>query len=174
MVGIPDGLGAYGDNDGTLAIIMNHELGNTAGIVRQHGARGAFVSQWIIRKSDLAVLHGGDLIKQQVTWDRATQSFVTGPSAIARLCSADLPAPTAFYNRKTGKGYTGRIFMNGGESGNEGRAFAHVVTGPGAGISYELPSLGRLSYENAVASPYEQDKTIVISTDDSTLGRVYV
>jgi hypothetical protein len=174
MVAIPDGLGAFDNNDGTISVVMNHELGNTAGGVRLHGARGAFVSQWIIRKSDLAVLHGGDLIKQQVTWDRTSRSFVTGPSAMARLCSADLPAATAFYNTKSGKGYTGRIFMNGEESGNEGRAFAHVVTGPASGISFELPSLGRFSWENSVASPFEQDKTVVIGLDDSTPGQVYV
>jgi hypothetical protein len=51
------------------------------------------------------------------------------------------------------------------------------VSGPGAGISYQLPSLGKLSWENALASPYEQDKTVVIGTDDhsaSSLGQVYV
>lgn len=174
MVGIPDGLGAFDNNDGTITVLMNHELGATAGVVRQHGAKGAFVSQWTIRKSDLKVLHGGDLIKQQILWDRATSTFAPGVSAISRFCSADLPAVSAFYNSKTGKGYTGRIFMNGEETGAEGRAFAHIVTGPGAGTSYELPSLGRLSYENSLASPFEQDKTIVISTDDSTPGQVYV
>lgn len=174
MAGLPDGLGAFDNGDGTITVLMNHEIGGTSGVVRQHGAKGAFVSQWIIRKSDLKVLHGGDLIKQQILWDRTTATFAPGVSAISRLCSADLPAVSAFYNSKTGKGYTGRIFMNGEETGNEGRAFAHIVTGPGAGTSYELPSLGRLSYENALASPFEQDKTIVISTDDSTPGQVYV
>jgi hypothetical protein len=174
MVGIPDGLGAFDNNDGTITVLMNHELGNTAGAVRQHGAKGAFVSQWIIRKSDLKVLHGGDLIKQQILWDRTTSTFALGVSAISRFCSADLPAVSAFYNSKTGKGYTGRIFMNGEETGDEGRSFAHIVTGPGAGTSYELPSLGRLSTENAVASPFEQDKTVVISMDDSTPGQLYV
>lgn len=174
MVGLPDGLGAFDNHDGTITVLMNHEIGNTAGVIRQHGAKGAFVSQWVVRKSDLKVLHGGDLIKQQILWDRSTSTFAPGISAISRLCSADLPAASAFYNSKTGKGYTGRIFMNGEETGNEGRAFAHIVTGPGAGTSYELPSLGRLSYENALASPFEQDKTVVISTDDSTPGQVYV
>ena len=41
MVGIPDGLGAYDNGDGTFTVLMNHELGNTAGIVRAHGARGS-------------------------------------------------------------------------------------------------------------------------------------
>ena len=47
MVGIPDGLGAYDNGNGTFTILMNHELGNTAGNVRDHGARGSFVSQWV-------------------------------------------------------------------------------------------------------------------------------
>jgi hypothetical protein len=174
MVGIPDGLGAYDNHDGTFTVLMNHELGPTAGIVRRHGFAGAFVSQWIVRKSDLAVLHGGDLAKQVLEWSAATGNYVPATRPMARLCSADLPAGSAFYNRRSGKGYSGRIFMNGEEAGNEGRAFAHVVSGPGAGISYELPSLGKFSWENSVASSFEQDKTVVIGMDDSTPGQLYV
>ena len=48
MVGLPDGLGAYDNGDGTFTLLMNHELGATSGVVRAHGARGAFVSAWPI------------------------------------------------------------------------------------------------------------------------------
>ena len=174
MVGIPDGLGAFDNNDGTFTVLMNHELGPTLGVAREHGFAGAFVSHWIIRKDDLRVLHGGDQIKKLIEWDALSGKFVRATRAIGRLCSADLPLPSAFYDRKSGKGYTGRIFMDGEEVGAEGRAFAHIVTGPGAGISYELPSLGKFSWENAVASPYEQERTVVIGMDDSTPGQVYV
>jgi secreted PhoX family phosphatase len=34
--------------------------------------------------------------------------------------------------------------------------------------------MGKFSYENSLANPTEQDKTIVISTDDATPGQVYV
>lgn len=174
LVGIPDGLGAYDNDDGTFTLLVNHELGNTVGVDRLHGAKGAFVSKWIIRKSDLAVLHGGDLVKQQYFYNAATQAFEQKVAAMSRLCSADLPEVSAFFNSRTGKGYSGRIFMNGEESGAEGRAFAHIVTGPGAGIAYELPSLGKFSWENSIASPFEQDRTVVIGTDDSTPGQIYV
>jgi hypothetical protein len=30
MVGIPDGLGAYDNGDGTFTVLMNHELGSTS------------------------------------------------------------------------------------------------------------------------------------------------
>ncbi len=174
LVGIPDGLGAYDNHDGTFTIVMNHELGATNGTVRAHGFAGAFVSQWIVRKSDLAVLHGGDLMKRVLEWNVATMSYQPATKPFGRLCSADLAPATAFYNRRTAKGYAGRIFMDGEEVGNEGRAFAHIVTGPNAGTSFELPALGKFSWENSLASPYEQDRTIVIGTDDSTPGQVYV
>lgn len=174
MVGIPDGMGAYDNGDGTFTVLMNHELGATSGVARRHGFAGAFVSQWIVRKSDLAVLHGGDLIKQAMEWNAALGAYQPATRAFGRFCSADLAAPGAFYNRRTGKGYTGRIFLNGEEVGNEGRAFAHIATGPSAGVSFELPSLGKFSWENSVASPFEQDKTVVIGQDDSTPGQLYV
>jgi Bacterial protein of unknown function (DUF839) len=176
MVGIPDGLGAFDNYDGTFTVLMNHELPQTSGIERQHGFTGAFVSHWIVRKSDLTVLHGGDQAKQVLEWKDA--KFVPAEQPIGRLCSADLAQPSAFYDRSSGKGYTGRIFMDGEEVGPKGRAFAHIVSGPGAGISYELPSLGKFSWENALASPYEQEKTVVVGTDDDSappqLGQVYV
>lgn len=175
MVGIPDGLGAYDNGDGTFTLLMNHELGNTAGIVRAHGGKGSFVSKWIISKTDLKVLSGEDLIKKVKLWDTATSTFVDSTtSAFARFCSADLPPLTAFYNAATGKGYNGRIFLNGEETGAEGRAFAHIVTGTNAGTSYELPYLGKFSWENALAHPNAGDKTIVVGTDDSTPGQVYI
>lgn len=49
------------------------------------------------------------------------------------------------------------------------------ATGADVGSTYELPSLGKLSYENAVAYPYTySDTTVVVSADDSTPGQVYV
>ncbi len=64
--------------------------------------------------------------------------------------------------------------MNGEETGNEGRGMAHIATGVEAGTSYQIPHMGRYSYENSVASPYPQDKTIVVGLDDSSPGQVYV
>ncbi len=174
MVGIPDGLGAFDNGDGSFTLLMNHELGPDSGSVRRHGQKGSFVSKWRIRKSDLAVLQGEDLVGTVMGWDAAAGRFVASASPFARFCSADLAPESAFFNRRSGRGFAGRIFLNGEEIGAEGRAFAHLATGDNAGFSFELPSLGRLSWENAVASPFEQDKTIVIGQDDSTPGQVYV
>ncbi|MFN0021094.1 MAG: calcium-binding protein [Pirellulaceae bacterium] len=170
MVGIPDGLGAFDNGNGTFTVLMNHELGNTAGIVRDHGSKGAFVSRWVIDKSTLEVLEGDDLIKQTYIWNSTLNGgaggFEAATTAINRLCGADLPDVTAFYNSASGKGTTARIFMNGEETSN-GRAFAHIASGPSAGQSWELPWTGKYAWENHVASPYAQDKTVVMGLDDS-------
>jgi secreted PhoX family phosphatase len=63
--------------------------------------------------------------------------------------------------------------MNGEESGPQGRAFGHVVQGLGNSSTWELPYLGRFSWENSVASPYAQDKTIVAGLDDTGGGELY-
>jgi hypothetical protein len=39
MVGISDGLGAFDNGDGTFTVLMNHEIANTLGVTRAHGAK---------------------------------------------------------------------------------------------------------------------------------------
>lgn len=227
-VGLPDGMGAYDNGDGTFTLLVNHEarggdlpggrgsesyvtntvsvistnfqnevvtnlsrvvVTNTAealGITRAYGGKGAFISEWVFAKSNLVALSGKDLIRSNGVhvWDRSTRQHRLFDPAIdyhfSRFCSADLPAAEAFYNPNTGKGTTDRIFLNGEEDGAPralgGRAFAHIVTGPEKGNSYELPYLGLFAWENAVASPFAQDKTIVMGLDDSdvTNSQVYV
>lgn len=169
MAGIPDGLGAFDNGDGTFTVLMNHEFSENLGAVRAHGATGAFVSKWIIQKGSLRVLHGEDLIQQVGVWSNAGWSYETGVE-ISRLCSADLPPVTAFFNPETGRGYDGRLLMNGEERGAEGLAYAHALDG----VSYQLPWLGRFSWENNVAHPGAGDKTVVIGLDDSGDGQLYV
>jgi hypothetical protein len=189
MVGIPDGLGAFDnrrddDDDGraragTFTLLMNHELGPTQGAVRDHGATGAFVSRWVINKSDLSVVSGDDQIKRVFTQDPVTGAWsrVSGYQ-FDRFCSADLAAPSAFFHR--GRGTRQRIYLNGEErrppfstppgttQENYGHAWAHILTGPRNGRTFEVNDIGEMSFENVVASPFGQRKTIVVGLDDST------
>lgn len=181
MAGTPDGLGAFDNNNGTFTVLMNHEFGNTAGIARAHGSTGTFVSKWIINKADFSVVSGADLIQNVKLWNPGTSSYITYNSttpsplaALGRFCSADLAPASAFYNPATGKGTLERIFLNGEETGNEGRAFGHIATGAASGTSYELMALGKASFENQIASPTISDTTVVIGLDDATPGQVYV
>jgi 2',3'-cyclic-nucleotide 2'-phosphodiesterase/3'-nucleotidase/5'-nucleotidase len=178
MAGLADGTGAYDNGNGTFIFLVSHELGSTLGVNRAHGAKGAFVSKWVINKSDLSVVSGSDLIQKVNLWNGTGYTLynpadTTSKKAFNRFCSSDLPAVSAFYNAATGLGTQERIFMNGEEAGNEGRAFGHILTGVNAGTTYELPYLGKFSWENSVASPVAQNKTIVVGTDDATPGQVY-
>ncbi|MFZ4598966.1 MAG: hypothetical protein ACOYNN_10000, partial [Terrimicrobiaceae bacterium] len=189
MTGIPDGMGAYASGNNTFTVLLNHELGNTAGVTRDHGSKGSFVSQWTINKNTLAVNGAQDLIQNVALWNGSgyttfnnSSPIVTGAAsaaaynaAIGRLCSGDLAAISAFYNSNTSLGTQERIFLSGEEIGAEGRLFAHVATGASAGTSYELPRLGKFSWENALANPTAQNKTVVIGLDDtSPAGELYM
>lgn len=170
MVGIPDGLGAFDNGNGTFTVLMNQELTGSVGIARDHGFKGAFVSKWIIDKDGLTALHGEDLMKSVYRWDTTTASYAPLAAPMSRFCSGDLAAPSAFFNSATGAGYNGRIYLNGEENGTTGRAFAHFLDGN----SYELPAFGKMGFENSTANPATGDKTVVVSTDDGTGGQVYV
>jgi hypothetical protein len=186
LVGIPDGMGAlpgkfaengdYAADKAFMTIFVSHELGATSGVPRAHGATGAFVSQWTLHLDSKQVVGGEDLITKVMSWDNLNKQFVdtTGTTRFGRFCSADLPAKTAFYNPATGRGFDGRLYMKGEESGNEGRAYATVVSGDGKGTAYQLPFLGRLSRENSLAHPNAGDKTLVVGLDDSSPGQVYL
>jgi uncharacterized protein YjiK len=173
LVGIPDGLGAYDNGDGTFTILMNHEVTNTQGITRAHGSVGSFVSKWVVNKTTKQVVSGDDLIKQVFNWNGSAYALSGSPFAFDRLCSADLPAATALFNSGSGNGSSARLYLNGEETSG-GRAFAHVVDGPDAGKSYHLAHFGFTNFENVVLSPKAQDKTIAIMTNDSGDGEVFV
>ena len=173
LVGLLDGLGAFDNGNGTFTVLANHEIGASLGVNRAHGTNGGFVSKIIVAKSNLAVLNVSDLATNIQVWNGS--SFVQSNTTIARLCSADLPAVSAFHFPGGSVGTPNRIFMNGEESSN-GRAFAWLATGPDAGKAWELPYLGKFAWENSVASPHAQAKTIVMGLDDdgTTDSQVYV
>jgi len=177
MSGLMDGMGAYDNNNGTFTLLINHEISNSLGKVRAHGNTGAYVSKWVINKSDLQVVSGSDLISKVNLWNGSGYTTYTSsspmPVGFSRFCAAELAMPSAFYNTATGLGTQERIYLNGEESGVEGRAFAHILTGVNTGTTYELPYLGKYSWENAVASPYMSNKTVVAGLDDVTGGQVY-
>jgi hypothetical protein len=170
MVGIPDGLGAFNSDLHNFTLIMNHELLAANGIARAHGSKGAFVSRWKIDRRTLEVVKGEDFTPSPdkvFLWDPAAEKYVPGTTVWERHCSGDLARPGAFWHQ--GKGATERIYMNG-EEVSQGRAWARIATGPHAGEAWQLPRLGRMSYENAVASPHPQRKTVVMLTDDGNLS----
>jgi hypothetical protein len=168
MVGVPDGLGAFRSEGDRFTLLMNHEItAALPGVQRAHGRNGAFVSRWVIDRETFEVVKGEDLTPSPnavFVWDTKFGRYTQATTQWHRLCSADLPQPTAFLTK--GLGTPDRIFCDGEEI-TEGRAWARIVTGPHAGEAWQLPRMGRLSFENVVASPSAQERTVVVLTDDS-------
>ena len=112
------------------------------------------MSRWVIDKDTLEVISGQDFVTSPDKlhlYDRAEKSYttaaqlMTGPQAslinLTRRCSADLAPVSLCSNAATGKGYNGRIFLDGEEGGNANanRAMAWVVADVSA---WELPAFG--------------------------------
>ena len=207
MVGIPDGMGAYDNNDGTFTLLMNHEIIHTLGVARAHGQKGSFVSSWVVNKYTLQVVSIQDFLQNNTSvylsdYNQTTGTVHSGYLAaattiISRLCPADLAAPTAYQWTDSGTGTVygtaARIFQSGEESGGLvtgvgpevetlfGRQFAFVATDDQntalneAGTAWELPHGGLFAWENNLANPLAQRKTIVTGMDDgSPIGQVYM
>ena len=196
MGGLPDGLGAYDNGNGTFTVLMNHEWNTSAtgsATTNPQAAHthnpdaaigGAYVSKWVIDKSSLTVQSGGDLIQRVYGWDSASQvSSATSnlTTTFSRFCSADLPMASALYNSATGLGSQEKIFFNGEEGSATGWVQGTVVTGAAAGSSYTLGKFNLATngtvggtavggWENILLNPFAQNKTIAIGTNDGGTG----
>jgi hypothetical protein len=181
IAGLQDGIGAYDNGDGTVTVLVCHEINTTNGAIRKHGARGTFISELIVDKQTLEVISAQDLIDRVVLADGTVRSVANGnPLAMGRFCSGDVPAVSAFYNAATGLGTQERFFVCGEEFANQGLLFATVATGADKGAAYALPAFNLNtasgvtgvwgSWENALASPFAQNLTIVAGTNDGGTG----
>jgi Bacterial protein of unknown function (DUF839) len=98
----------------------------------------------------------------------------TGTTIFDRFCSGDLPKPSAFFHSASGKGTPTRLYLNAEEADENGRVFAHIVSGGQKGTSYQLPYLGKAKWENALAHPASGQKTVVLMLEDRSPGQLYL
>lgn len=180
MVGIPDGLGAYALSSTRMALQMNHELGFTTQsepVVGQPLHRGAFVSRYVLRTSDRAIMTG-DVAYSEV-WNGQTNTL-EGPTprtdnataAFSRFCSS--------YQAGPHNGLDRWIYFTGEEGGGSG---THDGMG-GIAVAimddklYTMPAMGRYPKENvlampAISGPGYAGKTVIILTEDGPATAPY-
>ncbi|HYZ32138.1 MAG TPA: hypothetical protein VE684_07630 [Crenalkalicoccus sp.] len=199
--GTPDGIGAFDNGDGTITILLNHEIAingtfsNPASAVHDHGSAGSWVDAIVLDKTTHEVISLSDLGQTIYQDNDGDGVYTQATTAISRLCSADLASVNAFFyagadgivGTADDVGTTNRIFLNGEEQGigngtptagggaYDSRAFAWIATGADKGSVFELPGMGNTSFENLVASPNSGAKTVVMMDNDtSPAGQVYV
>ena len=174
MVGIPDGLGAHANGDGTATLYMNHELAaftappNPQPIVSESVVggpknRGAIVSKWILDAD-------GDPIAGRRAYDWIfNENVFVGPAptvenstrAFSRFCSGSLAGPPQGFDRW--------IYITNEEEGTP----ANTFDGKG-GLAvaivdnnlYTLPKLGRFAWENSLVQPNNGNRTVIMSMED--------
>lgn len=183
LVGYPDGMGLTEnvDDPRTFILTLNHEIRFALAGKRAHGAKGGFVSRWIIQRDNLNVMSGRDLIISKAHVHRTGPALAGGMYVeegddlndgvfFSKLCSGDVAPASAYYNERTGLGTRARIHA-AGEEVRGGRAWAFIVTGEEAGRAYQLPRLGYYYFENLLANPFMQDMTLVAGTEDKRVKR---
>ena len=168
MVGIPDGLGAHPNRDGTSTLFMNHELGFTAlsePVVGGPKNRGAIVSQWILDQD-------GDPIAGKRAYDSIyDENTLLGPAPVvgneaqmprqlARYCSGFLAGSATGFDRP--------IYLTNEESSSpdtfDGKGGLSVAIFDGE--LHTLPKLGRYAKENTVVQPTQGTRTVIFPTED--------
>src|SRR5262245_19767205 len=80
MDGIPDGIGVFANPNGTITLLMNHELPQTDGVVHDHGQTGAFVTRLTLDANTLRVLAADDQIQHVHFFNRNTNSYADAPT----------------------------------------------------------------------------------------------
>jgi serralysin len=167
-VGIPDGMGAYALNSTTVRVLLNHELGSTAGaaykLANGTSLTGARVSYFDIDKATLKVVEAGlayDRIINRAgeVVDAASDLEFGG---IQRLCSAQYVEAGQF----SGRGIVDGLFFTGEET-NGGTQF---VVDPKTKTMYAVPWMGRAGWENVTQLDTGSNSNVAFLIGDDRSG----
>jgi hypothetical protein len=197
--GVPDGMGAVRNSDGTVTVYVNHELSASdafiSAIERQYGGFGSNVTAIKFNPETGEIVKITNAIKSAVWYDYTTGKYGKNPEApldapnvdsfstpnhskaLNRFCSATLiDAGGLFYKNKQGKfGTKDPIFLTGEEGGDESRAFGLNVD---TKQLVQLPALGLGASENVVIASVKATKksTVAVLGEDgeSTSSQLFV
>ncbi len=175
-VGVPDGMGAYDNRDGTYTLLVNAEVGPGKGYGYtvdglNPGVDGARISKFIIDKDidddasngfQSKVIAGGLAYKQVISPD---PNFAKG--AMNRFCGANLIKAGAFQ----GRGFANTIFLMGEESAPGNRFFA---LDPSCEKLYHVPGFGYGGWESATALDTGSSSTVAVMLFDDANAPLYL
>lgn len=169
------------DSQGNITIAGGYE--NVTSLKSYHDDDGDLLYQGSFERFCSATLPEQSALYNEKTGKGSkVRMFFTGEEIDGKESLID------YYNGVVAKrGYEGKAFApdgsvigdattdpvdvyDGGSADNIyiGRAFVALLDGDNEGMAYELPLLGRMKYENIVPNNFEQDKTVLVSTDDAT------
>jgi hypothetical protein len=165
MVGIPDGLGAHANGDGTSTLYMNHEFGQSTQsepIVGGPKNRGAIVSRWILDADGdpIAAKRAYDWVYHENTFVGPAPDTTNTTPALARFCSGFLAGPEHGFDRPiylTNEEETSPITFDG-RGGLSVAIFDNEL--------HTLPDIGHIKMENTVVQPGHGTRTVIFPLED--------
>ena len=184
--GIPDGMGAMRNADGTITLLTVHEVPSYGAIGALAKAadkgkpiQGTSITKLTLNKAGDRVLSASDLVSSWSFYNYNTGQYQASPvgaapktqtlgmdNFISRFCSATLVQPGAlsFKDGSTTLGYDGAVFLSGEEDGDSGygRGFAFDMDGNGI----NLPRMGLASWENLMPNLKPGKNTVVMGNED--------
>jgi hypothetical protein len=191
--GVPDGMGAIKNADGTLTLLSNHEISTSADFANKKdtGTWGSSISKMTFDPATKKITKMENWMKSMSYYNYATEKWgstweqslpvgtpatdaygaIIGTNGINRLCSGDLvPAGGFAYTEKDSKtkksvtyGYKGAVYMTG-EEGSDEQSRAFAFDADGNGI--QLPKMGLAPWENLLTKPGTGKATIVMGNED--------
>lgn len=184
--GVPDGMGVIPVN-GKLRILTNHEWSSSIPVAAARASTygmttASYVSEMHYDLKKKAIVAGKDFMEWIEWYDYQTEQFGVVPTAPAgaalvdaygaqshsylmnRFCSSTLADAGEFYNKKTGAGYKGAVYLTGEEGGDESRGFA----GNQDGEFVQVPGFGLAGWETFVNAPTTSDATVIMGNEDNS------
>ncbi len=166
MVGIPDGLGAHKNPNGTVTVFMNHELRfdtQSEPVLGEPLNRGPIVSKLLLSSDGKTVLSGErayDSVYLDDTYKGSAPTVANATRSFARFCSGSLAGLEQGFDRW--------IYFANEES--EGLSTFGGTGGLSVAIfdneAHALPYLGRFAWENTLVKKSTGDLTVIMGMED--------
>ena len=184
--GIPDGTGVIKSGN-KLRILTNHEWSTANKVAVSRASTNNFTSSSYISEmhydlTSKSIIAGKDFMQHMDWFDYQTLEYTYEPTAprsapatdqygspnhgraLNRFCSATLAPAGTFFDKKSGLGYEGAVYLTGEEGSDESRGFAFNQDGDGA----QIARFGLAAWENFVPAPTTGKSTVVFGNEDGS------
>jgi hypothetical protein len=186
--GIPDGMGAMRNADGTITLLSSHEVPSYAPIGTFAKAAdkgkpvlGTSITKFTLNAAGDRVLKASNFITSWSFYNYNTGTYQDSPvgaapktqtlgmdNFISRFCSATLVQAGAlsYKDGSSTLGYDGAVYLAGEEDGDSGYARAFAFDMDGNAIN--LARMGLASWENLMPNLKPGKNTVVMGNEDGS------
>jgi len=186
--GIPDGMGAMRNADGTITLLSSHEVPSYAPIGTLAKAAdkgkpvlGTSITKFTLNAAGDRVLKASNFITSWSFYNYNTKTYQASPSGaapttqtvgmdnfISRFCAATLvqAGKLSFKDGSTTLGYDGAVYLAGEEDADSGYARGFAFDMDGNAIN--LPRMGLASWENLIPNLKPGKNTVVMANEDGS------